>query len=425
MNKIHCVTSQCFKRDVPGYPRYSYSGDASQGVHNLIISGITLHDDGEYQCQVGPTNTNPPIWAAANVTVLLAPTSISIVGWDDDAVVEVVEGTALTLECLVTDARPPPSVEWFRDGMLIHSDVQEDELEPSTMPRRMSIRSRLVVTAGPEDDSKEYSCRALHPALKGSPASMVASIVLSVLHKPRPPLISGYQTGEVIREGDRRTLTCSSEGGNPRPWVLWYRQGRLLDDTTKTEGTAVVNRHELAVTPAEDGVVFECRVTSDLMQDPLVANITLTVYYAPSSVTITGASHVLVGKAISLSCETSDSNPPASLDWSVDDEIKVALSSYMLMDVSSFNIEKPQHFGIALSPFDSDWIEITFSDKLKVSQATKLIAFALLVYNSDEVTAEKLYRDLKETRDLGEIDYILQGYQEDKAIIPYVMTLGI
>ncbi|XP_037789830.1 kin of IRRE-like protein 2 [Penaeus monodon] len=59
-----------FERDVPGYPRYSYSGDPSLGQHHLVISGVTLTEDGEYQCQVGPTDRTPPIWAAANVTVL-------------------------------------------------------------------------------------------------------------------------------------------------------------------------------------------------------------------------------------------------------------------------------------------------------------------------------------------------------------------
>ncbi|XP_047479372.1 kin of IRRE-like protein 2 [Penaeus chinensis] len=59
-----------FERHVPGYPRYQYTGDPELGEHNLVIKGVTLTEDGEYQCQVGPTNDNPPIWAAANVTVL-------------------------------------------------------------------------------------------------------------------------------------------------------------------------------------------------------------------------------------------------------------------------------------------------------------------------------------------------------------------
>ncbi|ROT61743.1 hypothetical protein C7M84_020455 [Penaeus vannamei] len=59
-----------FERHVPGYPRYTYDGDPAEGSTTLVITGVTLTEDGEYQCQVGPTNASPPIWAAANVTVL-------------------------------------------------------------------------------------------------------------------------------------------------------------------------------------------------------------------------------------------------------------------------------------------------------------------------------------------------------------------
>ena len=67
-NYIYCFSG--FERDVPGYPRFRYSGRASEGEHYLIITGITLKDDGEYQCQVGPTARAPPIWVSANVTVM-------------------------------------------------------------------------------------------------------------------------------------------------------------------------------------------------------------------------------------------------------------------------------------------------------------------------------------------------------------------
>ncbi|XP_042867186.1 nephrin-like [Penaeus japonicus] len=106
-----------FQRDVPGYPRYSYLGDPRLGEHHLVIKGVTLTEDGEYQCQVGPTDRTPLIWAAANVTVLMAPSSISIVGWGSGAVVEVEVGSEVALECLVSDARPAPQVLWSKDGL--------------------------------------------------------------------------------------------------------------------------------------------------------------------------------------------------------------------------------------------------------------------------------------------------------------------
>ncbi|XP_069161021.1 kin of IRRE-like protein 2, partial [Procambarus clarkii] len=74
-----------FERSVPGYPRYQYVGDDSLGEHHLVIRGSTLEDDGEYQCQVGPTATNEAIWAGANVTVMVPPMSIVMGGWGGGA----------------------------------------------------------------------------------------------------------------------------------------------------------------------------------------------------------------------------------------------------------------------------------------------------------------------------------------------------
>ena len=65
-----CQSPPGFDRTVPGYPRYQYSGDQDSGEHNLVITGATLQDDGEYQCQVGPGKGATPIWSAATVTVL-------------------------------------------------------------------------------------------------------------------------------------------------------------------------------------------------------------------------------------------------------------------------------------------------------------------------------------------------------------------
>ena len=40
-----------------------------------------------------------------------------------------------------------------------------------------------------------------------------------------PPEIAGFAPGAVLRAGERRALRCRVAGGNPRPWVAWYRHG--------------------------------------------------------------------------------------------------------------------------------------------------------------------------------------------------------
>ncbi|CAL4105199.1 unnamed protein product [Meganyctiphanes norvegica] len=310
-----------FERHVPGYPRYSYSGDSSRGQHHLVISGVTLEDDGEYQCQVGPTLSSPAIWAGANVTVLMAPTNISIVGFEDNDVVEVVEGSSLTLECLVENARPQPQIVWYRDGSPVIEGIV-DYPERSPKARRWNLRSRLHITGSSEDDGKQYSCQALHPALHASPYTLVASITLSVLHPPEFPVISGYKEGNILVSGEAVSLKCLVRGGNPQPSVQWYRNGKLqLHQKTRTVIDGLVNTLQLNVEASDDKATYECRMTHDLLERPASANTSLQVNYGPASVRLSGPTAVREGQPISLTCSTSAANPAADIVWYIEDKV--------------------------------------------------------------------------------------------------------
>ncbi|XP_071534248.1 synaptogenesis protein syg-2-like isoform X2 [Panulirus ornatus] len=324
-----------FDRVVPGYPRYKYVGNLTLGEHHLVIRGATLEDDGEYQCQVGPTATDEAIWAGANVSVMVAPQSIVMVGWGDGAVVEIMEGTKLKLECLVIDAKPAPSVAWYRDNIRLDPAHHKEVLEPSEQPRMWNVRSHLLLRPDANDDGRRYSCRAIHPALIYSPNTLIASASLSVFHAPGRPVISEYQTGEVIRSGESRIIVCHVLGGNPRPWVTWYRHGRPLNHATASAGRrngtvtsayqarqmrasgGVFVSQQVMASREEDGAVYECRVSSDLLPRPYTTNVTLTVHYPPARVNITGPAAVATGDLYHLTCTTAPANPPSTITWIV------------------------------------------------------------------------------------------------------------
>ncbi|KAG7171703.1 Nephrin-like 26 [Homarus americanus] len=162
-----------------------YAGDASQGEHHLVIKGITLEDDGEYQCQVGPTQSSLPIWSAANVTVMVSPSSIAMIGRSEGEMVEVKAASSLVLECIVSDSRPPPTITWYNNKKRIEPKHQTDAIKPSKKRRLMTVVSRLELTAQQEDDGVEYSCRAKHPALRNTANPLTASVTLSVLRQFR------------------------------------------------------------------------------------------------------------------------------------------------------------------------------------------------------------------------------------------------
>ena len=59
----------------------------------------------------------------------------------------------------------------------------EEAVEKSSLPRRWSVRSRLVLRVTAEDDGRLFSCEAAHPAIRGDTAPPLASVTLSVLRE--------------------------------------------------------------------------------------------------------------------------------------------------------------------------------------------------------------------------------------------------
>ncbi|XP_047498454.1 uncharacterized protein LOC125045292 [Penaeus chinensis] len=335
----------------------------------------------------------------------VAPEDVALLGHEDGSVVEVMTGSGVALECQVGKARPPPGVSWYRDGLLLHQGLHEDQIQTAPQARLWSVRSRLLLTVTKEDDKIRFSCRAVHPALPEDAAKpLEVSVTLSVLHPPNAPIISGYRSGDVMLSGDRRTLTCRVVGGNPRPRVAWYFYGRSFNLTEEEEekedsdegaeeetqgardgvelgGTPQYKKtrnivgisvsRQVTATREEDGAVYQCRVNSELLHQPLTANVTITVHCeltssssskslvtsrimassvlvifqkanynfasitlmlrfisshrptpqrdAPDDVVMTGPTVVTAGQQYTLNCVTTAANPPATLSWRIND----------------------------------------------------------------------------------------------------------
>ncbi|XP_064104349.1 nephrin-like [Macrobrachium nipponense] len=337
-------TSERFEREVPGYPRYSYLGDPAKGEHHLVINGTTLEDDGEYQCQVGPTGTTSALWAAAitlpvwnpltNVdyeSISLASGSSSIiVKGDREETVEGFRGRPSSSNASSRTVGQPLLSAWYRNGVLFDQELHMERLETSPNGRSWSVVSHLFMTPEAEDDGQQFSCRAMHPSLTNSPTPLVASIALSVL--------LGYFPGGILRAGDTSsTLACQSPGGNPTPELTWYKNGQLLKPQNFTSETNE-GKHEdgklslvIKVRPEDDKAVYECQAVNEMAEEPVSANVTFTVHYSPKRVTVKGPSVVAAGQTFTLTCITSSANPSASIHWLVDG-VEVATVSSLVSE---------------------------------------------------------------------------------------------
>ncbi|XP_050709640.1 nephrin-like [Eriocheir sinensis] len=304
-----------FNRSIPGYPRYEMIGDGVDGEHHLRIHNTTLNDDADYQCQVGPADGHPPIRGTGHLTVLMAPSAVELLGRGREGLLEVSEGEEVTLECRVEDAKPVAEVMWFKNDQEIHLDSRVDIAEESSKHRRHNLISKISLRLTPADDGSHYSCRAQHPALN---TPIRASVKISVQYPPGPPVITGYTTGEAIKAGKERTLTCRSRGGNPLGRVVWYRNNENIDSTDRAEGGESVNEYKFIVDSADNGAVFTCEVRNKLTDKPLLASVKLNVQFPPQNVRVTGPKQARVGDNVTLHCFAENSNPPAKVSWVMD-----------------------------------------------------------------------------------------------------------
>jgi nephron len=100
---------------------------------------------------------------------------------------------------------------------------------------------------------------------------------ISFLDPPGAPEIEGYTQGEAIRKGDLVTLVCLSYGGNPLATLTWYRNAKRVDSSYTAVRNGSRNSYEFRAEAADNGAVFSCQAKNDLIESPLVAEITTTV----------------------------------------------------------------------------------------------------------------------------------------------------
>ena len=68
---FHLCVFLGFNRNLPGFPRYEIKGREDQGEYDLQITNVSIEDDDEFQCQVGPGAAGePPLLGIAVLTVL-------------------------------------------------------------------------------------------------------------------------------------------------------------------------------------------------------------------------------------------------------------------------------------------------------------------------------------------------------------------
>nr|QRF78340.1 Nephrin [Phoronopsis harmeri] len=313
-----------YNRALPGLSRYRMDGTDSTGVFNLVIVNVNLGDDGAYECQVQPQIGHPLLKSTAYLSVQMPPTAVRIEGYPKEGGSNNIPVASvpwkepfLNLTCIAPDAKPAATLKWYHGndeisgGYLITNSIA---VETDATKKTRSAVSILSIVPRKGDSGSMFRCQAAHPAWTSPHESTVQ---LSVLYPPDNPVISGYDDRTVKSTGDTIDLTCTANGGNPLAQVHWYKNNEKIDYSFDSGAGKSFNIYTFVAAPSDDNAIYRCEISNSQTAQPLVVQVRIQVYFAPTSVFITGHENAKAGETITLTCRTAPSNPAAEISWSL------------------------------------------------------------------------------------------------------------
>ena len=112
--------------------------------------------------------------------VLVAPTSVEIVGHRSGSKIHIRENQEIELTCQVANSKPKADIVWYRRNVRFVADEVEESEEDGSLDGRKTVISKIKFRTTARDNQAPFSCEARHPAIL---SQMRSSVVLSVLCK--------------------------------------------------------------------------------------------------------------------------------------------------------------------------------------------------------------------------------------------------
>ncbi|KAM5132240.1 nephrin [Mantella aurantiaca] len=276
-------------RRIPGFPRYSMTGDPNKGEFNLRIERCDLSDDAQYHCQVGRSEVSLGIVSiTALLNVLIPPEAPGFKEQAAGSVVTWVYGEEYPVTCSAANAKPAALLTITKSGAEISG---ESSNSPGSQEKLENSEITAKITPQSTDNGNLLVCSATNDALQ---APLTVSFTMNVLceqtlHRTNvsphfPPLLSNEDVVYTRWETDSKKRLSRSH----------------LTLNVKAE-------HNKAV--------ISCEAVNHVAPMVLRTSITLNVVFLPSKVTILGSTSGVENTSLSLSCFTASSNPPVHIRW--------------------------------------------------------------------------------------------------------------
>ncbi|XP_026645393.1 hemicentin-1 [Microtus ochrogaster] len=265
------------------------------GGRTLQIIRAKVSDVGEYTCiainQAGESKKK------VSLTVHVPP-SIKDHGSESLSVVNVREGTSVSLEC-ESNAVPPPVITWSKNGRTITDSIHVEIL---TGGQTLHIKRAEV------SDTGQYVCRAINVAGRDDKNFHLNVYV--------PPTIEGPERDVIVETvSNPVTLTCDATG-IPPPTITWLKNHKPIENSDPLDVHILSGGTKLQIARPQraDSGNYTCVASN--MEGKAQKNYILFLQVPPS---IAGAEvpsevSVLLGENVELVCNA-DGIPTPRLQW--------------------------------------------------------------------------------------------------------------
>ncbi|KAM4629779.1 hemicentin-1 [Polymixia lowei] len=271
------------------------------GGRTLQILRAKISDGGKYSCVA----MNPAGEARKLIYLtVFVPPSIRDSSGDSPVVVSVRVGNSVTLEC-ESNAVPPPSITWYKNGRAVTESAN----------LRILAEGQMLEIKGAEvSDTGQYVCKATNVA-----GQVDKNFHLNIYV---PPSIDGPAEETVIETiSNPVTLACDATG-IPPPSLAWLKNGRSIENSESLEMHILSGGSKLQIARSQlsDSGAYTCVASN--VEGKVQKSYHLTIQVPPS---ISGSElpsdvGVLLNDSIQLVCRARGT-PPPSIQWRKDGEV--------------------------------------------------------------------------------------------------------
>ncbi|XP_061739556.1 hemicentin-1 [Nerophis ophidion] len=294
------------------------------GGRTLQIMKAKVSDGGKYTCVA--INAAGEAYKSIYLTVFVPP-SIRDSNGDSPVVWTVLAGKSITFDC-ESNAVPPPTVTWYKNGRMV---TESDNLRMLAGGHKLQIRVSEV------SDTGQYVCKSTNIAGQADKNFHLNIYV--------PPSIDGPAEEKVVETTNNPVTFACDATGIPLPSLTWLKNGQPLENSGSLEMNIFSGGSKLQIARSQvsDSGAYTCLASN--VEGNAQKNYYLTIQVPPS---ISGSElpsdiGVLLNESIQLVCQVQGS-PTPTIKWLKDGQI----------------MDKARNNGLRISP-DGSILTLTAS----------------------------------------------------------------